>query len=61
MESISHHITSLVINNLEEDMYVHTHKYASILTSWTKGIARNQVHDGLWKVNAWFRKQGNDE
>ena len=59
--SISHHITPLVINSLgggHTHTHTHTHArtHASILTSWTKAISRNQSRAGLRPTRAWFNK-----
>ena len=52
MKSISHHITSLVINTLARR---HTHTQTYISTIHTGTIFRNQVHTGLCLVCAWFK------
>jgi len=51
--SISHHITPLVINSLGGG-HTHIHTHASILTSRTKAISRNQLHTGLQPAHTWF-------
>jgi len=50
--SISHHITPLVINSLGG-----RHTHASILTSWTKAISRNQSHASLCLARTWFKNK----
>jgi len=50
-DSISHHITPLVINSLGGG---HTH--ASILTSQTKAISRNQSCTSQRLARTWFNK-----
>ena len=50
MESISRHITSLVINSLGAD--IHTYRHLR-----TEAILRNQGRADLWPARTWFKNE----
>ena len=56
MESISCHITPLVINSLGADTHTHTHTHTNTHKDiHTETILRNQASVGLRPVHAWFK------